>query len=748
MLNSGSLAAWCSSVVNQGHVPRLEELESMQSSPNFVAELLPIIAEHPSNEVRLLASICIKNLVRLRWRFKVTPEDKSLIREAALRLHSQQLPAATQLAMTAGLVARFDWPERWPDLMTSLSACLTDPSTAGNEQWQSRSLLLLHHIVKALMSKTLPKHRQQFRSVSCDLVPFLIGRLVPRLQSLAASCSTGAAPSCDIWCTVLYTKCCTNLISHGLASLSTPSGDNSPVSLLGCVIECLPTLALNSPDAPLEPLVTSLGRLLLRCQTHAPQAFAQLMEPAVKLAVGISFGSDANWPNNDSSAEYRDRRINVQCLNLISQCVQSYGSPAPDAGDQLHQASQTLNELLTDAALDALVFGLLRRHLASTSDELDEALTQPDEAVFAQTPEKAHLLSGRHAGEALLQSLLQELPQRALAAVQRIVEAQLNSAANSTASPRELEATLTLLASCPYDLAKCVRFPDLCQACNILPMLLQVDDESNHQWSLLLKRRAVMLLAAWADVPDALPTELFGAACQSAASLMSPSRHPLLRLQAARLAHSLLTSLNLDANAFQPHAADCFSGLAGLLAQVRSDQAQVHLLTVVASFLRYSVADLRPCLPALVPHLPGMWDSAGGDQARLAVLSVLCELAKLGDLSLGHLALPLAHACLTGPDLFWEGGLHLLLYLLCHLHTYPEQDCFAQSLACLHSRIAERACMEAPERRLLQVCAYLDCDRYLAAHGAALLAACQACLAVPGCCSSAACSLCCCATIC
>uniref|UniRef100_A0A1I8ITK1 Importin N-terminal domain-containing protein n=1 Tax=Macrostomum lignano TaxID=282301 RepID=A0A1I8ITK1_9PLAT len=315
---------------------------------------------------------------------------------------------------------------------------------------------------------------------------------------------------------------------------------------------------------------------------------------------------------------------------------------------------------------------------------------------------------------------LQELPQRALAAVQRIVEAQLNSAANSTASPRELEATLTLLASCPYDLAKCVRFPDLCQACNILPMLLQVDDESNHQWSLLLKRRAVMLLAAWADVPDALPTELFGAAF-SGQSDMSPSRHPLLRLQAARLAHSLLTSLNLDANAFQPHAADCFSGLAGLLAQVR-----------------YSVADLRPCLPALVPHLPGMWDSAGGDQARLAVLSVLCELAKLGDLSLGHLALPLAHACLTGPDLFWRAA--CTCCCTCSAICTPILnrcgfDCFAQSLACLHSRIAERACMEAPERRLLQVCAYLDCDRYLAAHGAALLAACQACLAVPGCCS-------------
>uniref|UniRef100_A0A1I8F6J3 Importin N-terminal domain-containing protein n=1 Tax=Macrostomum lignano TaxID=282301 RepID=A0A1I8F6J3_9PLAT len=315
MLNSGSLAAWCSSVVNQGHVPRLEELESMQSSPNFVAELLPIIAEHPSNEVRLLASICIKNLVRLRWRFKVTPEDKSLIREAALRLHSQQLPAATQLAMTAGLVARFDWPE-------------------------------------PLMSKTLPKHRQQFRSVSCDLVPFLIGRLVPRLQSLAASCSTGAAPSCDIWCTVLYTKCCTHLISTGLASLSTPSGDNSP------------TLAIN--------------------------------------------------------------------------CIQA-----------------------------------------------------------------SHLLSGRHAGEALLQSLLQELPQRALAA------AELGQPTQA-ASPRELGATLTLLA------------------------------------------------------------------------VLSAS---VLRLQAARLAHSSVDQLELDANAFQPHAADCFSGLAGLLAQVRSDQAQVHLLTVVASFL-------------------------------------------------------------------------------------------------------------------------------------------------------------------
>uniref|UniRef100_A0A1I8FKR7 RAP domain-containing protein n=1 Tax=Macrostomum lignano TaxID=282301 RepID=A0A1I8FKR7_9PLAT len=241
--------------------------------------------------------------------------------------------------------------------------------------------------------------------------------------------------------------------------------------------------------------------------------------------------------------------------------------------------------------VDAPLVGSARARLAPSSslqlgDELDEALTQPDEAVFAQTPaQKAPpvVRPARRRGPAPVAATRAAATSSSCGA-NASLRPQLNSAANSTRlSPRELEATLTLLASCPYDLAKC------------------------------------------------------------------------------------------------PHAADCFSGLAGLLAQVRSDQAQVHLLTVVASFPQ--IFNLRPCLPALVPHLPGMWDLGwrGPGPPSRAVRAV--RACKLGDLSLGHLALPLAHACLTGPDLFWEGGLHLLLYLLCHLHTYPEQDCFAQSLA-------------------------------------------------------------------
>lgn len=63
------------------------------------------------------------------------------------------------------LTTRFDCPTNWPDLVPELMGALKAPQPLV----QHRSLLIFHHVVKALASKRLVGDRRTFQ-VSFELV--------------------------------------------------------------------------------------------------------------------------------------------------------------------------------------------------------------------------------------------------------------------------------------------------------------------------------------------------------------------------------------------------------------------------------------------------------------------------------------------------------------------------------------------------------------------------------------------------
>lgn len=118
--------------------------------------------------VRLLAAVLAKNAVGSSWRktlgtrewSRIPETEKEYVRSAAANLlfTEPQRRVATQTALLIANIARFDFPGRWPTLLSDLtSAGLWDGDAASEAtvERNDRALFTLKHVVRAVKSKRI-----------------------------------------------------------------------------------------------------------------------------------------------------------------------------------------------------------------------------------------------------------------------------------------------------------------------------------------------------------------------------------------------------------------------------------------------------------------------------------------------------------------------------------------------------------------------------------------------------------------
>lgn len=82
----------------------------------------------------------------------ISEAEKQTLRQGLISNFSEPInQIATQLAVLVSKVARIDWPKEWPELFPTLMQAIE----SSNSIVQHRSLLTLHHVVKAISSKRL-----------------------------------------------------------------------------------------------------------------------------------------------------------------------------------------------------------------------------------------------------------------------------------------------------------------------------------------------------------------------------------------------------------------------------------------------------------------------------------------------------------------------------------------------------------------------------------------------------------------
>lgn len=139
------------------------------AAPGFLQALLDISRESEAvgENVRLLATVLAKNAVGSSWRktlgtrewSRIPETEKSHVRSAAasLLLNEPQRRVATQTGLLIANIARFDFPAKWPTLLSDLTtaAWWVDGVPQSKIEQNDRALFTLKHVVRAVKSKRI-----------------------------------------------------------------------------------------------------------------------------------------------------------------------------------------------------------------------------------------------------------------------------------------------------------------------------------------------------------------------------------------------------------------------------------------------------------------------------------------------------------------------------------------------------------------------------------------------------------------
>ncbi|KAK3740103.1 hypothetical protein QZH41_012340 [Actinostola sp. cb2023] len=144
--------------------PAEQRLYSWQAHPGFYTALMQIFSNRSMDvNIRWLAILFIKNGVDRYWRKNAPnaiPEDeKAIMRRQLLSTFDEPVSQISiQIAVLISKIARIEL-QSWPELLPIVFEGVQNPA----HLIQHRSLLVLNHIAKMLVSKRLASDRQLFR---------------------------------------------------------------------------------------------------------------------------------------------------------------------------------------------------------------------------------------------------------------------------------------------------------------------------------------------------------------------------------------------------------------------------------------------------------------------------------------------------------------------------------------------------------------------------------------------------------
>ncbi|CAJ0650514.1 12985_t:CDS:10 [Entrophospora sp. SA101] len=273
------------------------QLKQWEVAPEFYSTLLDIIYDKSIHlNVRFLGVIFFKNGVDRYWRKTakntINPQEKAKIRSRILSfMDEEHNQLATQNAVLVSKIARFDFPNEWPDLLRNLLSIIhsTINSTGDSQQIliQKRALLTLHLVVKALCSKTFGPDRKMMEQIAPELlrnVANIYVEHVNRFFNIVSSSNNILGNNKDLETSLSALKCIRRLIVHGFHDISKADEVKSSFPLLLEHLQKFYTLRNNLQDEPSQifELVKShinlIGKFFIDLQKSHPISFALIPE--------------------------------------------------------------------------------------------------------------------------------------------------------------------------------------------------------------------------------------------------------------------------------------------------------------------------------------------------------------------------------------------------------------------------------------------------------------------------------------
>ncbi|KAH3742765.1 ARM repeat superfamily protein [Pelomyxa schiedti] len=569
---------------------------ALVSLPGYAHELCAItIDPNEQAHIRQLAGILLKNFVKHHWSSlskdfrdpQLQDEEKALIKQMIPRaLADPQSKIRTAAAMVISTIAYWDWPKQWPDLIPSLSQCLS----FHNPDLVHGSLRCLQF----LLSDKL---------IDDETVPLIISTVVPEL--LRVFC----LPDCN--CTF---KLQIVSILHNFLEWSSFSEHETPTVLFSNTLSLWLdafTGVLQSPihpqfiDIPLRIVTLNvIGTILPHCNRNQKPLFIRLIPVILQMLRDYTPLYEKNAvlqneeiPHDEAATDDGEMHTHPQCVNALILCLLEFINTKFLRPHLTNHLEEIMASIIACAQI--------------THQQVEEWLA--DLNAFVQCDIENELCFNQRASCAMISlAITKRYGRKGAIAVLNSCWAKLSQAnqmkqANNPqwwslreASLRILEEVLSIVMS---------KHEDSVNSTDLMTLLINEDctfgGTNVPQYHFVAFRGLMCCSELASNVPVELVTRLMSTLFGSL-----HTSHPIIKIGACKAATRLF--LNLDEKVACNYVSSALAGISSLLPGA-SDEVLILLLTALDVALSVSSEQTLKFEPFITPPLLQIWVQHASD---------------------------------------------------------------------------------------------------------------------------------------
>ncbi|KAF2480394.1 armadillo-type protein [Neohortaea acidophila] len=659
-----------------------KQLEQWEKSPGFYRHLQSAyLDDRLPLEIRYLAIIQLKNGIDKYWRKTalnaVSKEDKEIIRSRLLdsALNETDDRLALQNALLIAKIARSEYPNDWPDALSSVANVLR--SQAPPLQL-ARALLVLLHIVKELSTGRLQRTRQNLQAATPEIL-----HVLGTLYATSVSSWQSHLEEATMKQSLLAIKVLRRLIIHGYEH---PNRDAAVASLWQLTQQHLATFMQyqeqqNPQTVLIDKHMVQLAKLHHEMAREHPAAFALLPNSielvrsywALVKSYGENFGSKEAVVSAVTSARIgldgdadEDKptmeKLALKGLLIIRACAKMVHNPAqtfkhrtPQDKEEKSKATELIkNELLTQPFVKEVMEIIVTRFFVFRASDLREWEEEPEEWEKREEGEGEDWeFSVRSCSEKLFLDL-------AINYKDLLVQPLL-AVFYSVATPENENILFKDSVYTAIGLAAPVVQEQL-DFDAFIRQVLAVEVEKQLPGYNIIRRRAAILLGQWIAVKisdDTRPTvyEIFQHLLDKQDSL----NDQVVRVTAGRQFKTICDDWEFKVDHFMPYAETTLLRLMQLIEEVELTETKMALLDSISNAVVRLEHRIAPFAERIVNMLPSLWAASGDEhlmkQAILTILARLVNALKADGLPLHMLAYPIIRGAV-------EPGSETQVYLL------------------------------------------------------------------------------------
>eukprot|EP01125_Pyxidicula_operculata_P012132 TRINITY_DN3983_c0_g1_i1.p1 TRINITY_DN3983_c0_g1~~TRINITY_DN3983_c0_g1_i1.p1 ORF type:complete len:984 (-),score=203.37 TRINITY_DN3983_c0_g1_i1:107-3019(-) len=598
--------------------PAEEQISNLFKVPGFCSLLLEIAANRSnSDNLRIISLILVKNTIEKQWLVRVGtsgaihPNEKAHIRNLVFSFMDERSDKIfIQLALIVGKIARCDFPNEWPDLITKLFQIVQGENILA----RLRGLSCINQVQIALRSRRLLSGKRQFREITPVIFNFVINLWQDGTQQILYALSEFSKNSIpesqleSVVTTAESVKLSLKII-HGLLlqGFTDWTQENNVLPFLRKMLEIWKNLIacrLNVPENRLTRYTLffekQYGKILIDTQNENPVQWVPLL-PEFLLFTYEQMKSTNNYIKHE--------KFVVNCMMFIRQILTC---------TRYHEIAQTMElvkSFMRDDIVTEMVNLMLRHYMLLTTDDLNEWQNEPEQFANEEVSE-LWTEKQRYMSEKLFETLLMYQPNIVLPVVQQLMQ--------ETSQPQNMQQILlkdsvyNAIAIGATDMWEKIDFSDW------FSKTLIVELQSQEPIYKIIQKRIMEVIGQWVTtITPQILSQIYNVTVS-----MIGSRDLVMALTAAQTLSYLLKDMSFDNDVFHPYLDHSISHLFRIISSTDSNESILKVLDHLGMLIEEVKSRIRPYTTKFLELTSNLWKKSEEVLIRTAVVRLLEKLVK------------------------------------------------------------------------------------------------------------------------